>query len=142
MTAKASPFRKAASLVLAASFLFVTAPDLFGLHGCPYHGLGSDMAMASEVHIEAMLGAHHRAATAAPISPDHAEQGSGRPCTWLADCHACCVQASVRVDYPSAPFVGAVAQMDRRSTDAIGRPLGPRHHLFELHLPNAPPLFI
>lgn len=144
MTANASPFRRIASLVLASSFLFATAPDTFGLHGCPYHGMAADVATASEVSLEvANQTPHDGAAMAAHAAAEHGspDSDSGRPCTWLADCHACCMQAPVQVDYPSAPLPGAVARVDRQSMDTVQGPMGPRHQLFELHLPNAPPLF-
>jgi hypothetical protein len=141
MKANASPFRKVASLVLASSFLFATAPDMFGLHGCPYHGIAADVATASEVHLEATHQRQHDGvAMAAHADHGSSESGSGGPCTWLVDCHACCVQASVPINYPTAPIAIAVAGVDGHSAVATRRPLGPRHKLFELHLPNAPPL--
>lgn len=143
MAAKASPVKRVVSLALAASFLFVTAPDAFGIHGCPYHGFG-DVATVAEMHPGMVHGTEHAGTETAELASAYQGDqgsGSGQPCTWLADCHACCVQASVRIDSPATLPATPVQRVARQVTESAQPPLGPRHGLFELHLPNAPPLF-
>lgn len=144
MTVERSLSIRLASLLLAASFLFATGPEVFGLLGCPYHG-ADGIEAAGAVAVESAYHGHQGNAAPATSSADrgYADQGSSdEPCGWLADCHVCCVQVSPRVDTVGTLLPSAVSRVVKESSDAARRPLGPRHGLFELHLPNAPPSLI
>ena len=117
--------RRAVSLAAIVPFLVAMGPDLFGVHGCPYHG----HAYAETDTVPGHIGGpptHHE------VSPEE------RPCTWLVDCHA---RSGHWLPGPSLssllpPYLpDTAAEIPPYDTG----PLGPRHGLFELHLPNAPP---
>lgn len=125
MNLRASAYKKTFSLLLALAFLSATGPDVYGVHDCPYHGHSEAAAASSDGEHGDTSGEHH--------SPE-----SDQPCTWLVDCHAS-VESSLYVSpaksYVSAPIV-------ERSTSVPSEESvvwGPRHLLYELHLPNAPP---
>src|SRR5687768_8708276 len=68
--------RRAVSLAAIVPFLVALGQDLFGVHGCPYHG--------------------HPYAQSGGLVPDHSGghptrhevSPEERPCTWLVDWHA------------------------------------------------------
>jgi hypothetical protein len=122
--------RKVTSLTLAASLLVATSPDVYGLHQCPFHGGHSEDGQTQQGH--------------PPQSTDfHAETLPGTPsqgiCAWLVDCYAC-VESAPSLSAPVS-IVGSIAPaLPIFPAVRVDGPLGPRHQLFELHLPNAPPL--
>lgn len=123
-------------LLLTAAFLLAGGAGPYGAHACPMHGKDAKTADSA-----ASAGVLHRGAgdadgsTAAASGP---EAGT-RTCLCLGNCHATA----------ATPVHGSVRSAARASADvALGAlsPLpdhlvsGPRHLLFELHRPNAPPL--
>lgn len=111
-------------LLLAVAFLGASGGSPYGLHGCPRHGAEGPTPGA---HPVAAASVHHPS-TSAPA-----------PCRCVGDCHESAVTPHhVSGDEPR----GATGTPTFETDQGAPRPSvrGPRHLLFELHLPNAPPL--
>lgn len=130
MGSKASRTKKVTSLALAASLLVATGPDVYGLHQCPFHGEHSGGAQAYRAHPPSSADLHAETVPQAP------QQGI---CAWLVDCYAC-VESAPSLSSPVSIVGSSVPALPIFPIVGFNGPLGPRHQLFELHLPNAPPL--
>lgn len=114
--------RRLLHLVCAVAFVAAAGATSYGLHGCPHHDPG---------------GAPPPAAGHVLLDADaHGDRPAG-PCACVGNCHA---TAATPVHPPAADVPGA-ARGATYPTAAPPRHVvrGPRHALFELHLPNAPP---
>lgn len=115
-----------AILSIAAFWAWIpgAVPDGYGLHACPHHGpLETPDTPAHEGQRD------HQAENPSPLPT----------CAWLADCEAC-------TEVPPDGTGSTVPVRDNGPTGSVVSPslltlpLGPRHDLYELHLPNAPPV--
>lgn len=140
-------------LLLAVAFLAATGTQAYGLRPCPIHDA---VAETQEEHGAAALpgtGQRLPAADAVPSStaappptgiaarvPQHGHSGADAACTCVGDC--CEAESSSRAALSSPPRTPGpgVRAADGLLLDGGELRLGPRHSLFELHLPNAPPL--
>lgn len=121
---------------VVATFAWAAGTDAYGSEACLHHDAVPD-AGGHGYHVpDAYVEAH----PVAESSDHHSEEGHGDgPCTCITHCQApggdlslpAAVNAVVR-----APDI-AVSMEPPVLRSAV---LGPRHHLFELHLPNAPPI--
>lgn len=137
MNRQPSPIRRLLSLALAVVFLFGTGVQAAGLQHCPMHdasagGLAIDAPTPTAGHGEpaAHGGTSHQHTSGA--SHDRSS------CTCLGGC-----DAQVSASAPETGL-GLLSLLPPPETlpvpEAEGSLLqGPRHDLFELHRPNAPP---
>jgi hypothetical protein len=136
MNASVGPFGKAVAFLLAGSLLLAVGPDVYGLDNCPFHGghgtLGETTAGASDHG----GGAHPSDGLEASSGPQNSQD---QFCMWLVDCHAC-VESGPQLSGPTVHVVTPDHTSYRAVLPARVGPFGPRHLLFELHQPNAPPL--
>lgn len=125
MTARPRRSRSLLSLGLSAMLLLAGRPDAYGLHQCAHHpsSAPSDHAV-------------HDTSDAGHPESGRAPAGS---CSKVVDCHVC-LGWGPRFPGSAARILEPVDQLVADLVDPARCPLGPRHLLFELHLPNAPPL--
>lgn len=119
-------------LLLAVVFLAAGAGSSPGVHDCPRHAdAGASVPVAGTG--DRGHGGHGARAGAA----SHRPAPDDGPCRCLGDCH----DSAVTPLAPAAP--AALPAAAPASLAAAPAPpwsvRGPRHRLFELHLPNAPP---
>lgn len=120
----------------AAVFLAAGGSNPYGLHSCPHHdgraapapehGTGSPPSFSEEVG--------QRVSHRQPGG--HSSRG---PCTCVGTCHASAQPPVPGADGAAVPRSDPI-RGSSASVTALDHPEGPRHSLFELHLPNAPPL--
>lgn len=129
-------------LLFAVAFVWATGGQAFGLRPCPVHdALPGSHAPATDGSAEAVADASSdRAVHSGTESArqDHRDPHDG-PCTCLDDCH---VGASELASIAGPVLIAGFPTAPVRSVlgSEAGELLGPRHRLFELHLPNAPPI--
>lgn len=128
------------ALLLAVAFVCATQGEALGLRHCPYHDAvpvaghqpadaSDDGASAPGSHLAAADGSH---------SAQHRPHPDG-PCTCIQDCHVGTSQPGPASDPALLAALPATPVLPAASAHG-GMLHGPRHELFELHLPNAPPL--
>ena len=127
MTARARRSGRLLSLGLSALLLLAGRPDAYGLHQCAHHPSRAPSGQAV-----------HDASDAGHPESGRAPAGS---CSTVVDCPVC-LGWSPRFPGSAARIQEPVDQLVAERVDPALCPLGPRHLLFELHLPNAPPLHL
>lgn len=130
-----SASRGALRLVIVATFWWAAGMDAYGSEPCSHHDAVS-VAQSGELHAPEGSSEPHEAQS--PSDADgHTDHDDG-PCTCITHCQ------TPGGDVSLTPATGAALEQPDISS-GHHRPilgsvvLGPRHHLFELHLPNAPP---
>jgi len=126
---------KAVSVLAAGSLLWVTGLDVHSLHNRTSHrGHGSSEGASHDV---SYYGCGEQ-----PSSDSGSDFENPRPQSQscpAGDCNAC-YQAVPHFHSPEADAPELDLARYRALLPARPGPLGPRHLLFELHQPNAPPL--
>lgn len=135
------------ALLAFASFLGAAEGQAYGLRTCPVHdapasphGTGPDSGAphAPAPHSD---GGHDRGDGADGLASagHHSSPGSEGSCTCIDDCHVGSSTAGPASN-PAAIASGLLPPLVLGSMANAGDLRGPRHRLFELHLPNAPPV--
>ena len=126
-------------LACAAVFFAAAQGAGLGLKHCPHHDASAETTAAARgaPHHSSAGPASHAGATVA--HGDGHEEGT--PCTCLDECHAGSVTLGPTQD-GIRPASSSTAPIFTTSTRPDGSPRGPRHLLFELHRPNAPPFVV
>lgn len=143
VTFNASVPKRLVHLLCAVVFFGASEGQPFGSRHCPHHDAvpmaaadGHRASADSPQQGSAHSPGHGPAATSGSHHPAH-----GGPCTCLKDCHvgsatvAPIPSAAFQADLPDAPSISERPHRD-------GSLRGPRHPLFDLHLPNAPPFVV
>lgn len=138
-------------LLAALAFVGAVEGQAYGLRPCPVHD--SLPGTADDHHVPGTAGAagaahpgpdaaasdhgaehaaHHTAATA-----PHDHHGGGGPCTCIHDCNV--GTGTVALPDETVVAAGQLPPLVLGSMVDGASLRGPRHQLFELHLPNAPP---
>lgn len=134
--------------VMVAVFGWAAGTDAFGSEPCPHHDTLADSS-GEEAHVPEGGETHGpghgpegyaHGHPAPDLGPGHSHSGheSDGPCTCITHCQAPGgdLELSPRV---AGPVYQPEVFLDLERPGVHSEVLGPRHHLFELHLPNAPP---
>lgn len=161
MTFEALRTTRLLSLLAVVAFFGATGGQAYGLRHCPVHDAYPGASSSS--HAETAPGtahggsravhadrsdAGHGLGVAGPAhgedlhrasAGDHHPHPAGGPCTCLDDCHVGSSSPGP-VSSPAVVAAGPLPPVVLGPMADGGSLQGPRHRLFELHLPNAPPL--
>lgn len=122
-----SAMRGTLSLLLAVAFMTAGGMNPDGVHDCPLH-----RAESAPHETRAGISDHADPGTASRHSP------SDGPCRCVGDCHRSAVTPVHPPERGWTPVTTAPPST-ADSPSPLPTVRGPRHLLFELHLPNAPP---
>lgn len=158
MTFEALRTTRLLSLLAVVAFFGATEGQAYGLRPCPVHDAYPDAPHAQTdaktapgtahggSHVDhsdagrglGVAGPAHGEDPRASAGDHHPHPGGG-PCTCIDDCHVGSSSPGP-VASPAVVAAGALPPVVLGPMADGGSLKGPRHRLFELHLPNAPPL--
>lgn len=137
MIARTSWIGRLGCLLILGAFLGATEGQALGLKPCPYHDAVPESHEADDPEPPAPEEASLHSLGDSDVAAQHPSHPKG-PCTCLDDCHVGTSSAAAPTD-TSLLAASPLPLVPASTLRSDGSLRGPRHHLFELHLPNAPP---